>query len=258
MKKSTTTILVTNDDGIESPLLKALVAALARKFRVAVAAPQCEQSWIGRAISRRRKVSVRIAELPNAVAAWAIDGTPTDCVNIALGHLLPEQPQAVVSGINIGFNCCTPLLLSSGTLAGAVEGASWGLPALAFSLHLEPAAFAHAQQNPPHLSPEVQKSLDHAAEHAAAMVAKRLSGSDRPGIVDNINFPSVTTPATPVRRTRPARVNTGPLFRRDKAGDFHFHWGLTGLENPAPGTDMAVICDGCISHSRIDVNRFAI
>ena len=80
-------ILITNDDGIESKFLHAIASALESRFRISVAAPKLEQSWIGRAVSRRGEVTVdRFSGLP--WDAWSIGGTPTDCVNIALGNLL--------------------------------------------------------------------------------------------------------------------------------------------------------------------------
>ena len=127
--------LVTNDDGIESVFLHRLVDALLPDFDVSVAAPAFEQSWIGRAVSRHGEVEVIRSPsiFPAGVDAWAISGTPTDCVNIALGNLISKQPDIVLSGINIGYNTTETLILSSGTIAGAIEGALWGLPAIAFS-----------------------------------------------------------------------------------------------------------------------------
>ena len=126
--------LVTNDDGIESAFLHQLVDALNEKFQITVAAPAFEQSWIGRAISRRKEIEAIHSPsiFPKDVHAWAIDGTPTDCVNIALGNLVEQPVDIVLSGINIGYNVSETLILSSGTIAGAIEGASWGLPAVAF------------------------------------------------------------------------------------------------------------------------------
>jgi 5'-nucleotidase len=72
---------------------------------------------------------------------WIVDGSPGDCVNIALAHLVDAQPDAVVSGINVGVNASLPLILASGTVAGAWEGASHGLPAIAFSQMLPRDAF---------------------------------------------------------------------------------------------------------------------
>ena len=116
--------LVTNDDGIDSPLLAALVAALLAHGRVTVAAPRTEQSWIGKAISRHRELNVRVSTHHFGCAAWEIDGTPADCVNLALGNLVEQRPDMVVSGINMGSNAGLPLILASGTVGGASEGAA--------------------------------------------------------------------------------------------------------------------------------------
>ena len=104
--------------------------------------------------------------------AWSIDGTPSDCVNIALGHLLPKKPDVVLSGLNIGFNATMPLCLSSGTLAGATEGTAWGLPAVACSLDLEQSLFEQVHRNsavcPPALRPHLETACRHAARFAKA------------------------------------------------------------------------------------------
>src|SRR5690554_6084905 len=142
-----THVLVTNDDGIDSFFLRCLVEGLMESFRVTVAAPMGEQSWIGRALSRNREVHVAECE-DFPCRAFALDGTPSDCVNIALGHLLQDDfPELVCSGINIGFNATLPLILSSGTIAGAIEGACWGLPALAFSHQIPPSEYETLRQN---------------------------------------------------------------------------------------------------------------
>jgi 5'-nucleotidase len=125
------TVLLTNDDGIGTAFLHALVAACQTEgFAVKVAAPSGERSWIGRAFSRHREVTVT-AYPGLGDEAWSIDGTPSDCVNIALSHLLKQKPDVVLSGLNIGFNATMPLCLSSGTIAGATEGTAWGIPAVA-------------------------------------------------------------------------------------------------------------------------------
>ena len=161
------TALLTNDDGINAAFLHALVAAcVAEGFRVVVAAPSGERSWIGRAFSRHREVT--LAEYPGlGEQAWSIDGTPSDCVNIALGHLLPVRPDVVLSGINIGFNATMPLCLSSGTLAGATEGTSWGLPAVACSLDLEQSLFEQVHRNSAVCPPALRPHLETACRHAA-------------------------------------------------------------------------------------------
>ena len=113
--------LVTNDDGIDSPFLHGLVNALTEDFEVLVAAPAREQSWSSRSFTRRGDIAVKErTDLP--WPAWSIDGTPSDCVNLACGNLVSRRPAVVVSGLNVGFNVSLPLILASGTVAAALEG----------------------------------------------------------------------------------------------------------------------------------------
>jgi 5'-nucleotidase len=248
------TILVTNDDGIDSYFLHALVAALQKAGYVTkVAAPLGEQSWISRAVSRRREV--RLAEYPGlGDAAWSLDGTPTDCVNIALGHLLPERPAAVVSGINICTNIGLPHIMSSGTVAGALEGAFWNLPALAFSFEMPPDRIQETRRTQGRMQGALAESLQCAAGRAADFVRECLAhpSSGIGPTVHNINFPSITTSVTPVVRTRPGRVRLGKLFTRESPASFRFHHQPEPDNDRAPEADHAAIARGNISHSILD------
>jgi 5'-nucleotidase len=252
-------LLITNDDGIDSNFLRVLAEAHRPHFRVSVAAPKGEQSWIGRAFSRLREVRVEKVQKEFADAAWAIDGTPSDCVNIALGHLLAESPpDIVISGINIGYNVTMPLSLSSGTLAGALEGAAWGLPACAYSLELLDAEYLHAQQNKGDISGTALESLHHAAARAAQFTLAYLGERHEGGLhVHNINFPRHCTPDTPVEDTRPATIRLGALYRETAPGAFHFHWNKRGDSIPVPdGTDAACLRKGQISHTLLNFANF--
>jgi 5'-nucleotidase len=246
-------LLVTNDDGIDSHFLRVLVEALqAAGFDTRVAAPVGEQSWIARALSRRRPVAVS-GHTGFPGPAWAIDGTPTDCVNIALGHLLPEPPAAVVSGINLGENASLPYILGSGTVAGALEGALWGLPALAFSLQLPSHRIEEVRHTRGRVDGPLAESLRHAATHAAHFVHQRLAQThpDTGPTVHNINFPAVTTAHTPVERTRPGARQLGRLFVRDHANPSTFNFRYTD-DHPRenhPAADHHALHRGCISHS---------
>jgi len=173
--------LVTNDDGIDSIFLHRLVDALLPDFTVSVAAPAFEQSWIGRAVTRHGEIEVIHSPslFPTGVEAWAISGTPSDCVNIALGNLLPQLPDIVLSGINIGFNTTETLILSSGTVAGAIEGALWNLPAIAFSKCVPNHLFANIQQSKGQTEGALADSLSAAAEHARR-IALEHSSSHQP------------------------------------------------------------------------------
>jgi 5'-nucleotidase len=121
-------ILVTNDDGVHAEGIRALAAALAPLGEVTVVAPIQEASAIGHALTLRRPL--RIEQVSASI--YAIDGTPTDCVNIAITHILHGKPDLVVSGINKGWNLGDDVTYS-GTVSGALEGALLGIASIAVS-----------------------------------------------------------------------------------------------------------------------------
>ena len=126
-------ILVTNDDGVDSPALLPLVHELARLGPVRVAVPAKERSWIGKAISRWDELAVtRVVR--EGIEILAVDGFPADCTNLAVHSLFGERPSLVVSGVNIGLNVGLGFFLSSGTIGAAMEGWIAGLPAIALSV----------------------------------------------------------------------------------------------------------------------------
>ena len=134
-------ILVTNDDGYFSPGIIALARALEPLGEVTIVAPQTEASAVGHALTLRRPL--RLEQVGDRT--YAVDGTPTDCVNIAIHEVLAGKPDLVVSGINKGLNIGDDVTYS-GTVAGALEAALLGHPAMAVSLarsaamDFEPAA----------------------------------------------------------------------------------------------------------------------
>jgi len=122
-------ILATNDDGIHSPGLREMVCALQDLGRVVVVAPDRERSAVSHALTLHSPLRAAI----QAPGWWAVDGTPTDCVNLGIHGLLQEKPALVVSGINQGGNLGDDLTYS-GTVAAAMEATLMGVPALAVSL----------------------------------------------------------------------------------------------------------------------------
>ena len=122
-------ILVTNDDGHFSEGIHALAAALEPLGEVTIVAPQTEASAVGHALTLRRPL--RLERVSDRV--YSVDGTPTDCVNIAIDEVLEGKPDLVVSGINKGLNIGDDVTYS-GTVAGALEGALLGYQAIAVSL----------------------------------------------------------------------------------------------------------------------------
>jgi len=122
-------ILVTNDDGYRSEGIHALARALRAVGEVTIVAPTTEASAIGHALTLRHPL--RLDRIEDRV--FAVEGTPTDCVNVAVTHVFKGLPDLVISGINKGWNLGDDITYS-GTVAGALEGALLGIPAMAVSL----------------------------------------------------------------------------------------------------------------------------
>ncbi len=134
-------ILITNDDGIQAPALRVLRQVLADLGRVVIVVPDRDQSATSHSLTLNRPFRIERPE-PDV---YALDGTPTDCVVVAMHGLLDERPSLVISGINHGPNMGEDVFYS-GTVAAAIEGALQGLPSLAVSLvagRAEEADFAY-------------------------------------------------------------------------------------------------------------------
>jgi 5'-nucleotidase len=136
-------ILVTNDDGVHASGLRAVVAALDAVGEVHVVAPDREVSACSQALTLKHPLRAESVE----PRIHSVDGTPADCVNLALVKLLPRRPELVVSGINRGANLGEDVFYS-GTVGGAREGTFFGVPSLAVSLAVrtEAVEFGHAAE----------------------------------------------------------------------------------------------------------------
>lgn len=225
-------ILVTNDDGINAPGLTVLLkAASSLSDDVWVVAPEIEQSGAGHSLTLRRPLQVRkIAE-----RRFAVDGTPTDCVLLAVNRLIDgKRPDLVLSGVNRGANLGEDVTYS-GTIAAAMEATLLEIPAIAFSQ-------LRIGQNVPW----------NVAETHAADVIKRLVKFDWPtGVLMNVNFP--TTPPAKVTGIEPARqgrrisaIEVVPIT--DPAGRPYLWIGdFTNDDSVGKGTDLEVTSRGSIA-----------
>lgn len=250
---------VTNDDGVHTQFLHELVLALLKDFEVFVAAPKQEQSWVGRAVSRRNNIEVKSYE-GLGCPAYVVDGTPTDCANIGLSHLCPRKPDIVVSGINLGFNYTYPMILSSGTIAGAIEGALWGLPALAVSKALPKENFEKIRENGGRVEGNALESLKAAAEHSRQF-AQKVMNLPTGGIqVHNVNFPEITALDTPIVETCPGYVQLGPLFKEksDEPGVYEFGMNVADISDQDTGSDIFSVRNGKISYSLLDYTKLCV
>lgn len=135
-------LLLTNDDGADSPLFELLIETMAEYAELSIAVPAQEQSWKGKSMTRHGDISVVETQIAGH-AAYTISGTPADCVNIALYNLLERKPDLVVSGINVGLNAGLSLVWASGTVGACLEGNIAGIPGLALSQQLSPDTYGH-------------------------------------------------------------------------------------------------------------------
>jgi 5'-nucleotidase len=126
-------ILVSNDDGINSQGIKALAIAMQELGEVYVVAPERNQSATGHAVTMHTPLrSKKLDLMGERIKAWWVNGTPADCVKLGVENLMEVRPDLIVSGINMGENLGTDVIYS-GTVSAAVEGAIFGIPAIAFS-----------------------------------------------------------------------------------------------------------------------------
>ena len=164
-------ILLTNDDGVYAPGLAAMERVLRRLGKVSVVAPLREQSGVAHSITFLTPLQARKVYVNDKHWAWTVDGSPADCVKLAVSTLLPERPDLVVSGINGGLNAGTNILYS-GTVAAAAEGAFNGITSIAVSLQYD--------ENEP---------FQQAADLAVRVISKVLEQNNTAGQIYNLNIP---------------------------------------------------------------------
>ncbi len=230
-------ILVSNDDGITAPGLKVLErVARALSKDVWVVAPEQEQSGAGHSLTLRRPLRLRQVSRRR----FAVDGTPTDCVLLAVNELLRKRPpHLVLSGVNRGANMGEDVTYS-GTVAAAMEGTLLGLPAIALSLQ---TTWTH----PPHWST--------VEAHAPALIQRLCTAGWPQGVLMNLNFPDVTAAQVKgVQVTEQGYRKIGShVHKGDDPYGRPYYWigAVRSEEAPKPGTDLHAVHDGYISVSPI-------
>ena len=252
-------LLVTNDDGIDSVFLHELVHALVSAGHdVSVVAPRHEQSWVGAAKSRNKPVLSAPVDRGFGCPTWIVEGTPSDCVNIAVGHLLAHPPEAVLSGINVGLNISLGFIIASGTVAGAWEGALHGLPAVAFSQDISEETYNRLKTAGGEPDAALHATLRISARHAAQL-GPRLAAATaaRRFVIHNINFPADCQPDTAVRETVPAHMLVPGLFSPQGDDGTHRLIFKIGQDISPAGlmTDRTALAAGYISHSVLDYTK---
>lgn len=231
-------ILISNDDGIDSPMLVPLVKALQPQGDVRVVVPASERSWIGKAISRFDTVTVAERRI-DGIEMLAVNGSPADCVSLAVHTLLPEPPDLVVSGINLGLNFGLAFVLSSGTVGAALEGWIAGVPSIAASMAIPNDAYGLS-------GAQRIAALGDRPQVAAAVTADIVATIWRHGFpagVDlfSINLPADVGPDTPRVVAPVTRSRYGKLFvPGPEEGYLHRFSSMNAIEDLDDG-DIAVV-----------------
>lgn len=234
-------ILLTNDDGIYAPGLAAMERALAQLGDVTVVAPATEQSGVGHSITFLSPLMAKEV-FDGERRRWAVEGSPADCVKLAIGEFCPRRPDLVVSGINGGFNIGINVLYS-GTVAGATEGALFGIRSVAVSLEYDE-----------------RPKFDRAAELSIRLIEQIIGQEDpREQPLYNVNIPSVAV-------ERPTDVRVVPMATARWPADFderidpkgrRYYWAM-GTPPASIGTeltDLEAIEQGYVTVTPLRIDR---
>lgn len=220
-------ILVSNDDGYDSPGIYALVMSLRRIADVVVCAPATQQSAVGHAITVQTPLRARPIDRGPHFTGWAVEGTPADSVKLGVSTLLKRKPDLVVSGINHGMNTSINVIYS-GTVSAATEGAILGIPAIAMSL----------------ASHSLTADMSAAAAFARKIAAEVLKRGLPKGTLLNVNVPDVPPGAIKgVAVTRQGRSwwDDGFEARRDPVGrDYYWLVGKYVWDDNPLADDIAL------------------
>ena len=239
-------ILICNDDGIDAPGIHTLAACLDGLADLRVVAPESEQSAAGHAITVRDPVRAHPYDFDvpsGTIPAWAVSGTPADCIKLAVHQLLNRPPDLVVSGINRGPNTAVNILYS-GTVSAATEGAILGFDAIAFSL-----------------CDWTSDDYDDAGQWARRIVQQVMERPLPTGVLLNVNIPSPSDGAIRgLTVTRQANARWEESFEaRVDPFERPYYWLSGTFKNLDEGqeTDLAAVEEGYVSVTPIQYDMTA-
>ena len=220
-------IIVTNDDGIFSEGIERLAASLATVGDVFTVAPDQERSAAGHSLTLHHPLRAKLI----GPQRWSVDGTPTDCVNWGVLHLLKdERPKLLFSGINLGLNLGDDVTYS-GTVSAAFEGTLIGIPSVAVSQEIETGF-----------------TFDAAADFAARLARLLLEHPLKPGTLINVNVPAGRPRGVRVVRQGRRRYGEAVIEKTDPRGRPYYWIGATPPEGMLEqGTDLSAVDENYIS-----------
>jgi len=239
-------VLLTNDDGIDSPGLHALTRALASVAEVMVVAPAQNQSAVARSITIRGTLEIEEREVEGATAAYAVSGTPVDCVRFAVATEPDSRFDLVVAGANLGLNLGDDVTYS-GTVAAAMEGVLLGTPGLAVSQQSTGGELHHTRDGQYEFA---------TAERIVPRLAELLAAGDLGrDVLLNVNCPTGTPQGIRVcelgRRIWADQIELAEEYEGKRrfrlySGDADYH--------RAPGTDFEAVGEGCVALTALHVD----
>jgi len=214
-------ILVSNDDGVTSKGIRTLVTEMQKIGEVIVVAPDSPQSGMGHAITMSRPLRVAEVDLFGDTKAYQVNGTPVDCVKLALDKLVPRKPDLMVSGINHGSNASINVIYS-GTMSAAVEAAIDDMPAIGFSL-CDYAANAE---------------FEHTRKYVNQLANEALKNGLPKGVLLNVNIPTSGKEIKGIKVCRQANAHWDESFlKREDPFKRTYYWMKGDFVNPDKGTD---------------------
>jgi len=231
-------ILLSNDDGYQAPGLQVLAAELAGIGEIHVVAPDRDRSGASNSLTLDSPIRAKQADS----GFFSVDGTPTDCVHLAITGLLESEPDMVVSGINSGANMGDDVLYS-GTVAAAMEGRFLGYPAIAVSMSTE-------GERPQHYATAARVTVE--------LVQRVMAGSLPADTILNVNVPDV--PWDELKGMQATRLGhrhkSEPVIREQDPRGRTVYWvGPVGPEQDSgPGTDFHAVRSGYVSITPLDVD----
>jgi len=240
-------ILLTNDDGVFAPGLRALRKELLRLGEVTVVAPALEQSGVAHSITLLSPLVVKqVDDETGQTLGWMVEGSPADSVKLAICELLPRPPDLIVSGINSGANAGINVLYS-GTVAAAIEGAFFKITSIAVSLELSE-----------------HFDFPYAARHAYRVIERILAHHPPNGSLFNVNLPAHSRGEVKGVRVVPmglGRYGEGFERRQDPRGRTYYWMTYEPPYNlQGPETDVSSLCEGYITVTPLhfDLTRYEL
>ncbi len=234
-------LLITNDDGIGAPGIKHLWQAVHKKADVAIIAPHQEKSGSGLSITWTKPLHIRPFPWEKETPAWSLNGTPADCIKMALAVLLEKKPDMIISGVNKGSNAGRTVLYS-GTIGGVIEGILKGIPGIAFS-------FSDAEEPP----------LSVTEKYIFPLIQHFLKNPLPYGTLLNVNFPYRCKER--IQGIRMAKQGKSywkeAPDRRVHPEGAPYYWlgGAWGSVEEEPDSDVALLEEGYIAIVPIQVGE---